>query len=66
MKGFSNQLMEKHRYLKYCEDELDEATSEKVRSEFDSLINLQQFLVVVGLEEAAAKVLLQQPRSRAQ
>lgn len=56
MKGFSNQLVEKHRYLKDCEDELDQATLERVGSQFDNLINLQQFLAVVGLGEVTAKV----------
>lgn len=59
MKGFSNQLMEKHRYLKYfLEYEGGSFLSvEKVKSEFDRVIDLQQFLnVAAGLHPATAKV----------
>jgi hypothetical protein len=60
MKGFSNQLLEKHRYLKYFleEDEgsCSHLTLEKVKEEFDKLINLQQFLTIAGLQPATSKV----------
>ena len=58
MKGFSNQLLEKHRYLKHLsEDSLDHTLSlEKIKQEFDQLINLQLFLDVTGLQPCTAKV----------
>lgn len=56
MKGFSNQLIEKHRSLKYCEEELEDVALEKVRSEFDELISLHLFLSVTGLQESTSRV----------
>lgn len=60
MKGFSNQLLEKHKYLKYFLGEYEGSSShlslEKVKREFDQLINLKQFLNVAGLQPATTKV----------
>ena len=61
MKGFSNQLIEKHRYLKYYLEECEvtpQESLEKVKSELDKLINMQQFLTVTGLQSATSKVRL--------
>ncbi len=61
MKGFSNQLIEKHRYLKYCLEEYEDISQdslEKVKCELDKLINLQQFLNVTGLHSTTTKVRL--------
>jgi len=57
MKGFSNQLIEKHRFLK----QLDESSKsrgdiEKAKSEFDGLISFEQFLNVAGLESPLIEV----------
>lgn len=63
MKGFSNQLIEKHRYLKYFMEEYEgpswHLSLEKIKSEFDRLINLKTFLKVAGLQPASIKVLLE-------
>lgn len=60
MKGFSNQLIEKHRYLKYFMEEYEgpswHLSLEKIKSEFDRLINLKTFLKVAGLQPASIKV----------
>lgn len=56
MKGFSNQLIEKHRYINYCKEDVSEVALEKVKTEFDRLINLEQFLSVAGLQEPTSKV----------
>lgn len=58
MKGFSNQLIQKHHYIKYLleENEYSGASLEKVKSEFDKLISLQQFLSVSGLQQSSTKV----------
>ncbi len=59
MKGFSNQLVEKHRYIKhYLEEEEEEEKNslEKIKREFDRLVNFQQFLTVAGLQPASKKV----------
>lgn len=58
MKGFSNQLIEKHRYLKAL-DQFDCSSEEfllKVKHQFDELINLEQFLNIISLQPSAVKV----------
>ena len=58
MKGFSNQLIEKHRYLKYYLEEYEDSQEsvEKIKSELDKLISLQQFLNITGLQATTTKV----------
>lgn len=60
MKGFSNQLIEKHRYLKYYIEEYEDSQEsvEKVKRELDKLISLQQFLNITGLQATTTKVKL--------
>lgn len=51
--------MEKHRYLKYFLEEEGNGSHlsvEKLKKEFDKLINLQQFLNVAGLHPTTTKV----------
>ena len=57
MKGFSNQLIEKHRFLKRLEESSKSREEiEKAKSEFDGLISLEQFLNVAGLESSLIEV----------
>lgn len=57
MKGFSNQLIEKHRYIKQLEDPCHSREEiEKAKSEFDCLISVEQFLNVAGLEPSLIQV----------
>lgn len=57
MKGFSNQLIEKHRYIRYISDGNSSPSSlQKISRDFDKLINLQQFLHVIDLHPDAVKV----------
>lgn len=57
MKGFSNQLIEKHRYVKQLEESgCSDEDVEKAKDEFDRLINCKQFLDVAGLESSIAAV----------
>ena len=57
MKGFSNQLIEKHRYVKLLEKSgCSDQDVERAKHEFDSLISCKQFLDVAGLESSIAAV----------
>ncbi len=57
MKGFSNQLIEKHRFMKQLEESsYSREDTEKMKHEFDSLINFEQFLNVAGLEPSPVQV----------
>lgn len=59
MKGFSNQLFEKRKYIKNYLEETEGVSRQaldKISCQFDQLINLQQFLLVAGLKPATRKV----------
>ena len=57
MKGFSNQLIEKHRHVKHLETAgYSEEDVEKSKQEFDRLISCKQFLDVAGLELSTTTV----------
>lgn len=56
MKGFSNQLFEKHRYLKCCFDGSEVSPEKGVRCELDKLISVEQFLSVTGVQASTTKV----------
>lgn len=58
MKGFSRQLILKHQYVKQIIEEGDLAPMplEQVKRELDQLINLEQFLNVIGMGTKSTKV----------
>lgn len=57
MKGYSNQLIEKHRFIKRLEDSgHSEEEVEKAKHEFDRLISFEQFLSIAGVESSIATV----------
>lgn len=57
MKGFSNQLIEKHRFVKHLEESgRSEEDVKKAKHDFDRLISFEQFLNIAGLELSIATV----------
>lgn len=58
MKGFSRQLILKHQYVKQIIEEGDLAPLpvDRVKKELDQLINVEQFLNVIGMGPKSIKV----------